>query len=110
MTELHRCKAMLGIEHATAIEYTKAQALARAITATINQEGTPHPTFPRASQNVAATTMRLDTVPATSTDGVDKVYHHLKGILGIAAEQQAESLLQWRAKGSILSIGRSKAS
>jgi hypothetical protein len=30
-----------------------------------------------------------------STDGVRKVYCQLKGNLGVAAEQQAESSLQW---------------
>jgi hypothetical protein len=46
MTELHRCKAALGIERATAINYTKARARARAATIAINHEGTPHPPFP----------------------------------------------------------------
>jgi hypothetical protein len=29
----------------------------------------------------------LDTLPAPSTDGVDKVYHQLKDILSVAAMQ-----------------------
>jgi hypothetical protein len=35
----------------------------------------------------------LDTLPAPSTDAVDRVYHQLRDILGVAAEQQAESSL-----------------
>jgi hypothetical protein len=36
----------------------------------------------------------LDTLPAPSTDGVGRLYHQLRDILGIATEQQAESLHQ----------------
>jgi hypothetical protein len=36
----------------------------------------------------------LDTWPTPSADGVDKVYHQLKDILGVTITQQAESLLQ----------------
>jgi hypothetical protein len=53
----------------------------------------PHPTFARASQNMAATATLLDTLPMPSTDGIDMVYHQLKDILGVATEQQAESSL-----------------
>jgi hypothetical protein len=74
MTELHRCKAALGTECATAIDYTKARAQSRVIATTINHKGTPHPTFPRASQNVAAAVTLLDTLPAPSTDEVSMVY------------------------------------
>jgi hypothetical protein len=38
----------------------------------------------------------LDTLPAPTIDEVDKVYHQLRDILGVATEQQAESLLQLR--------------
>jgi hypothetical protein len=38
MTELHQCKAALGTEHTATIDYTKAQARARAIVVTINHE------------------------------------------------------------------------
>jgi hypothetical protein len=72
MTKLHRCKAALGMERATTIDYTKARARARAVT--IDHKGTPHLTFPRASQNVATTVALLDTLPAPSTDGVGNVY------------------------------------
>jgi hypothetical protein len=74
LTKLHRHKAALGTERAATIDFTKAQARARAITTTINHEGTSRPTFARASQNVAAATVLLDTLPAPSSDGVDKVY------------------------------------
>jgi hypothetical protein len=49
LTELHRCKAALGMEQAATIDFTKAQARARAIAATINHETMPHLTFARAS-------------------------------------------------------------
>jgi hypothetical protein len=55
MTELHQCKATMGTERATTIDFTEAQAQARAIAATINHGGMLHRTFARASQNVAAT-------------------------------------------------------
>jgi hypothetical protein len=97
LTELHQRKAALGTERAITIDFTKAQAWVRAIATTINREGMPHPTFARASQNVATAATLLDTLPTSSTDGVCKVYHQMKDILGVAAEQQAESSLQRRA-------------
>jgi hypothetical protein len=75
------------MKRATTIDLTKARALARAITATINHEGMLCPTFTRASQNVAVAMVLLDTLPVPSTDGVDKVYHQLRHILDIAIEQ-----------------------
>jgi hypothetical protein len=51
----------------------------------------------------------LDTLPVPSTNGVGTVYHQLKDILGVAAEQQAESSLQRWDKVSILSPSYSKA-
>jgi hypothetical protein len=74
MTELHQRKAALGTEWATAIDYSKSQARAIAITIAINHEGTPPPTFPRANQNVATVVALLDILPASSTNGVNKVY------------------------------------
>jgi hypothetical protein len=74
---------------ATSIDFTKARARARALAATINHEGMPHPTFARASQNMAATVVLLDTLSVPSIDGVDRVYHLLRDILGVAAKQQA---------------------
>jgi hypothetical protein len=87
------------MERVATIDFTKAQAQARPIVAAINHEGTPHPTFASASQNV--TTTLLDTLPALSTDGVDKVCHQLKDILGVATKQQAESSLQRGGGGSL---------
>jgi hypothetical protein len=84
---------VLGTEQATAINYTKARSQARAIAVAINHEGTPHPTFPRASENVATTIALLDTLPVPSTDGVSKVYQQMKNILGVAIEQQMENSL-----------------
>jgi hypothetical protein len=105
MTELHQCKAALGTERAATINFTKARAQARAIIIAINLKGTPHPTFAKASQNMAAATALLDTLLTLSTDGVGKVYRQLKDVLGVDAEQQAQ---RW-ADVSISSPGRSKA-
>jgi hypothetical protein len=110
MTELHQRKAVMEMEWATTIDFTKAQARARVIAAAINHEGTPHPTFTRASQNVATVAALFDTLSEPSTDGVGKVYQRLKDILGVAAEQQAESSLQQQADVFISSPGRSKVS
>jgi hypothetical protein len=93
LTELQRHKVTLGTEWAAAIDFTKAQARARAISIASNYEGMPHPTFAKATQNVAVAVALLDTLPVPSTDGVDKVYHHLRDILCVAVEQQAESSL-----------------
>jgi hypothetical protein len=75
LIELHRCKDTLRMEHAATIDFTKARALARAVATPINHKGTPCPTFARDSQNVVVATALSDTLPAPSTDGVDKVYH-----------------------------------
>jgi hypothetical protein len=52
----------------------------------------------------------MDTLPARSTNGVDRMYHQLKDILGIAIEQQVESSLQRWVEDSISSPSHSKAS
>jgi GMP synthase-like glutamine amidotransferase len=57
---------------------------------------------------MATTATLLDNLPAPSTDGVDRVYHQLKDILGITAAQQVESSLQHQAEVSIMSSGHSK--
>jgi hypothetical protein len=67
------------------------------------------PTFARASQNMAATTSLLDTLPIPSTDGVGELYQQLVNILGIAATQQAESSLQHQVEASVLTPDLSKA-
>jgi hypothetical protein len=59
----------------------------RAITVTINHEGMPHTTFPKASQNAAVVASLLDTLPAPSTDKASKVYQQLKDILRVASKQ-----------------------
>jgi hypothetical protein len=101
LTGLHRRKAALGMEHTATINFTKAWARARAVTTAINHEGTLHPTFARASQNMGMAAMLLDTLPAPSTDGANKVYRQLKNILGVATKQQAKSSLQQQAEASI---------
>jgi hypothetical protein len=83
MSKLHQHKATLGMEGAATISFTKARSRARAFTAAINHEGTPHPTFARASHNVITTTSILDTLSAPSTDRVGKVYRQLKDILDV---------------------------
>jgi hypothetical protein len=110
LPKLHRRKAALGTERAATINLIKARAQARAIAAAINREGMLRPTFARASQNVAVAVALLDTLPEPSTDRVDRLYCQLKGILGVAAEQQAENSLQRWAEVSVSSPGGSKAS
>jgi hypothetical protein len=78
---------MLEMERAATINFTKARAQARAIAATINREGPPHLTFTTASQNMAIAAAILDTLLVPSTDGVDKVYRHLKNILSVDVVQ-----------------------
>jgi hypothetical protein len=58
LAKLHQRKSTLKAERA----------------AVINREERQLPTFSRASQNVAAAAALLNTLPASSTDGVDKVY------------------------------------
>jgi hypothetical protein len=100
----------MGKERASTNDFTKARSQARAIAAAINHEGTPHPIFARAIQNVVVATSLLDTPLVPSTDGVGKVYRQLKDILGIAAMQRTESSLQQWAKVCVSSLGYSKAS
>jgi hypothetical protein len=109
LTELHHHKFALGIERPITVDLTKAWAWARFIAATITRDGSPHPTFARASQNVATAVALLVTLLVPSADGVDKVYYQLKDILGVAATQQAESSLQRWVEVSISSLGHSKA-
>jgi hypothetical protein len=77
---------VLRTEQAATIDFTKTRARARAVATAINHRGTTHLTFARASQNVAAGAMLLDTLLAPYTDGVRKMYHQLKGFLNVAAE------------------------
>jgi hypothetical protein len=72
------------------IHLNQVKARTRAIADAINREGAPCPTFARASQNMAAVAALQDTLPASFTEGVDKVYHQLKDILGAATAQQVE--------------------
>jgi hypothetical protein len=51
----------------------------------------------------------LDTLPAPSTNGVDKVYQQLKDILGTATAHQAESSLRHQTETSLSTLSRSKA-
>jgi hypothetical protein len=92
------------------VDLTNAREWTRDVAIGINREGTQDLAFARASQNVVAMAMLLDTLPAPSADGVDMVYLHLMDILGITADQQEESSLQRRAKALISSPSRSKAS
>jgi hypothetical protein len=67
------------------------------------------PTFTRASQNMAAVTALLDTLPTPSACGVGEVDPWLKNILSTTAAQQAENSLQHRVDASILTPNHSKA-
>jgi hypothetical protein len=74
---------------------------------TTDREGQQLPIFTMASQNMAAVTALLDTLPVPSTNGVGKVYQQLKNILGTAVTQQVESSLKHRVKVSILTLDHS---
>jgi hypothetical protein len=87
LTELHHIKSVLETEHAVMIDLTNTRAQARDVTATINCKGALCPAFTRASHNVVAMAMLLDTLPTTSANGKDNVYHQRKDILSIAAVQ-----------------------
>jgi hypothetical protein len=69
------------------VDLTTTWARARDVATTINHEWMQRPAFTRASQNMAAPIVLLDTLQAPSMDGVDKVYFQLKYILDIAAAQ-----------------------
>jgi hypothetical protein len=58
---------------------------------------------------VATAAVLLDTLPAPSTDGVNKVYQQLKNILDTTVMQQAESSLQHWSEASISTLDGSKA-
>jgi Asp-tRNA(Asn)/Glu-tRNA(Gln) amidotransferase B subunit len=57
---------------------------------------------------VGAVIALLEIVPTPSIDGLDKVYHQLKEILGITTVHQEESSLQCQVEISISSLGHSK--
>jgi hypothetical protein len=59
------------------VDLTTAQAQAKGVALTISREGGQHPSFTRASQNVAAVMTLLDTLPTPSVDGVDRLYLEL---------------------------------
>jgi hypothetical protein len=75
------------MERAMMVDLTKAQARARAVAFAINHEAAPRPTITRVSHNVAMVAALLDSLPTSSTDGLHKVYHCLKDILGVTAMQ-----------------------
>jgi hypothetical protein len=85
---------MLEAERSLTVDLTTAWTRARDVSATINHKGMQLLDFPRANQNVVAVATLLDTLPASSADGVDRVYHQLKDILGIITTQQAKCSLQ----------------
>jgi hypothetical protein len=104
LAELHDRMSVVEMEWAMMVVLTNGWAQARDVTATINHEGTQRPTFARASQNVAMIDVLLDTLPAPTTDGVDKVYHQLKDIIDITTMQQAESSIRHRIEVLISSL------
>jgi hypothetical protein len=69
LADLHQCKSAPDEDRAVTTNHGERQL----------------PTFTRASQNVAAVAVLLDTLPTPSTDRVGKVYQELKSILGAAA-------------------------
>jgi hypothetical protein len=56
------------------VDLTTAWAEAKRVAPAISCEGAQCPAFTRASQNMAAVAMLLDTLPAPSVNGVDKLY------------------------------------
>jgi hypothetical protein len=61
-----------GMERATTIDFTKARAQATVIATAINHEGTPHPNFARASQNVVVAVALLDSLPVCNVPPLRK--------------------------------------
>jgi hypothetical protein len=79
------------MERAATVNFAKARARDRDVTTIINHEGMPHPTFAKASQNMAMTVVLLDTFFASFTSGVDKVYRLLRDILGYSRQKARSS-------------------
>jgi hypothetical protein len=73
LTEMHHLKSALEVERGLMVDFTTVRARARDVITTINKEGMQHPAFARDSQIVATTAALLDTLPAPSDDGVDRV-------------------------------------
>jgi hypothetical protein len=93
LAELRHCKSTLDTKWVIIVNLTNAQPSDRDLTTAINREGAQCPAFARASQNMVVMAALLDTLPTPTTDGVNKVYHQLKEILGIADTHQVESYL-----------------
>jgi hypothetical protein len=56
------------------VDVTATRAQAKGVTPTISREGEQCTAFTRASQNMAAVVVLLDTLPPPSIDGVDNLY------------------------------------
>jgi hypothetical protein len=69
LADLYQCESALEAGQATVIDHVERQL----------------PTFTKASQNMAAMAMLLDTLHAPSINGVGEVYQQLKSILGTIA-------------------------
>jgi hypothetical protein len=69
LTELQHHKSVLKTVQNVTVNLTKARARAKAVAAAINHEGAPHPTFARASHNVAMVAALLDTFHVPSVMG-----------------------------------------
>jgi hypothetical protein len=90
-----RHKPALEAERILMMDLTITRAQSKGVTPAISHEGGggQHPTFARASQNVAIVATLLDMLPPPSIDGVDWLYHQLGEILTIATTPQAECSL-----------------
>lgn len=64
----------------------------------LDKNGVHH--FARASQNMATAAMILRSIPELQDPKGLRIHLELKGLLEIAAVQQAESSLQWRQEAN----------
>ena len=107
LAELQRRQEALDTEQGRQVNNTAARVRARHVAAALSRDEAPRAPLARASQNVAAATALLETLPEPSSGEVGRVYDRLKKILNIAAIQQAESSLQRRAEITVSSPGHS---
>jgi hypothetical protein len=71
--EPHHREPALRVEWVLTVDLATTQARARGIKTTISHERRQVPTIARATQNMGIVAMLLDTLPAPSVDGVDRV-------------------------------------
>jgi hypothetical protein len=82
-------------ERILTVDLTATGAQAREVAPTTSRERDLRTAFARASQNVATSSMLLDTLPPPSADGVDRLHCELGEIITIAI-MQLTLCTQWR--------------